>query len=135
MSSSSKLLDEYVFFIDRSLGKKAIANALKNAGLNVVIHDDCFPQNTLDEVWLDEVGKKGWIVLSKDNRIRYRANEISALNNANVLAFFLTATNATGDEMASIFLKARKRMIDIASKSKRPAIYTLGRDAKPKLIL
>lgn len=101
-------------------------------GAQVIIHDDYFPQDTPDPVWLHEAGLKGWIVLSKDNRIRYRANELLALNSAKVLAFILIAANATGAEMADIFVKAHKKMITIADIEKRPAIYTLGRDARPK---
>lgn len=134
MSSSLKPPKKHIFFIDRSLGRKAVASVLLEAGYEVIIHDDVFPQNTLDEEWLKDAGKKRWIVLSKDNRIRYRANEIAALESAKVLAFILIAANATGEEMASIFLKASKRMITLANKEKRPAIFTLGRDSKPKKI-
>jgi uncharacterized protein with PIN domain len=134
VSSNLKQHKKFTFFIDRSLGKKAVASALIDAGHNVIIHDDIFAQNTPDEDWLKEAGKKGWIILSKDNRIRYRANEVSALESANALAFILIAANVTGEEMAAIFIKASKRMIALAGESKRPAIFTLGRDGKPKKI-
>ena len=134
MNLSSKQLNNHVFFIDRSLGKKAVASTLMEIGANVIIHDQYFAQDTLDQVWLEAAGNKGWIVLSKDNRIRYRANELAALNSANVLAFILIAANATGEEMATIFVKAYKRMLSIANEAHRPAIYTIGRDAKPKKI-
>lgn len=134
MSSNSKLPKKHIFFIDRSLGRKAISSALIETGASVVIHDDHFPQNTTDEEWLNVVGKKGWIVLSKDNRIRYRLNEISALRSAKVLAFILVAKNATGEEMAQIYLKAYKRMCMLADGEKRPSIFTVGRDGKPNKI-
>lgn len=41
-----------VFFIDRSLGKKTIADALKQEGAKVHVHDDLFPADTEDERWL-----------------------------------------------------------------------------------
>lgn len=134
MSSSLKPPKKHIFFIDRSLGRKAVSSVLKDAGYDVIIHDDVFAQNTPDEEWLEVAGKNGWIILSKDNRIRYRANEVSALKSARALAFILIATNATGEEMATIFLKAAKRMIAFANETKRPAIFTLGRDSKPKKI-
>ena len=40
-----------------------------------VRHDDIFPQNTLDTVWLTAVGKAGWFVLTADQRIRYNPLE------------------------------------------------------------
>ncbi|SRR5213594_2610323 len=59
-------------FLDRSFGKKTVAEALRGAGANVEVHDDHFPQDATDETWLTEVGKKDWIVLTKDRRIRFR---------------------------------------------------------------
>ena len=34
------------------------------------MHDDHFARDASDETWLGEVGAKGWVVLSKDDRIR-----------------------------------------------------------------
>src|SRR5260221_14400832 len=76
--------DPLVFFIDRSLGRKIIAKALRDAGEEVMVHDDHFPQNTRDEVWLGEAGKRQWVVLTKDENIRYRTNELMALRAASV---------------------------------------------------
>ena len=36
-----------VFFIDRALGKRAVAEALRKAGAIVEIHDDHFPPEAL----------------------------------------------------------------------------------------
>ena len=71
MSSGSKPPEPSVFFIDRSLGKKIVAQALRDIGETVEIHDDHFAPDAKDEDWLVEVGKRGWIVLTKDDRIRY----------------------------------------------------------------
>jgi hypothetical protein len=49
---------------------RAIGRRLAAEGLRVELHDDHFPQGTPDVVWLTEVGKRGWIVLTKDTRIR-----------------------------------------------------------------
>lgn len=71
MSSGSKPPEPSVFFIDRSLGKKIVAQALRDIGETVEIHDDHFAPDAKYEDWLVEVGKRGWIVLTKDDRIRY----------------------------------------------------------------
>src|SRR5437867_7865170 len=47
-SDSPKPPDELTFFLDRQLGRYKMAGALRNAGLNVEIHDDHFPQNAQD---------------------------------------------------------------------------------------
>lgn len=73
-NSSSRPLDSLEIFIDRSLGKK-IARPLIEAGATVHLHDDYFEQNVEDQEWLAEVGKRGWLVLTKDQWIRRRPLE------------------------------------------------------------
>ncbi len=96
-----------VFFVDRSLGRKVVPDALRQAGESVIVHDEYFPQNTRDEQWLERAGKEGWIVLSADKRIRYRANELNALKTAGVRAFILTTkSQMTGAQMSAAFVAA-----------------------------
>jgi predicted nuclease of predicted toxin-antitoxin system len=121
-AANSKLRNPVVFFLDRNLGKKIIAEALRQAGAEVRVHDDHFPSFTRDEEWLSEVGRQGWIVLTKDARIRYREIERTALMNAGVGAFVLTAKNLQGSEMASIFVHALPSMTRFAVRHPRPFI-------------
>src|SRR5262245_42661349 len=80
-----------VFFVDRSLGRHIIPDAIRNTGAQVELHDSHFSQDAQDHVWLAEAGKCGWVVLTKDKRLRYRAVETNALMSAKVRAFVLTA--------------------------------------------
>jgi hypothetical protein len=89
-SSGSKPPEALIFFIDRSLGKKIVAQALRQIGAAVEIHDEHFAPDAKDEDWLVEVGRRGWIVLTKDDRIRYRITERAAIVSARVRAFVLT---------------------------------------------
>src|SRR5262245_50184724 len=70
-SSRRKPTDPLVFFIDRSLGRKKVPHALRAAGVHIRVHDELFPQGTEDVVWLREAGANGWIVITRDDRIRY----------------------------------------------------------------
>jgi hypothetical protein len=67
-----------VYFTDRDLGKQFPAR-LREAGLQVERHADHFDPATPDEVWLPEVGRRGWVVLTHDERIRYKPNERDAV--------------------------------------------------------
>src|SRR5438876_7899284 len=51
-SSRRKPPESLVFFIDRSLGRKKVPEALRAAGLDIRVHDELFPQATQDVVWL-----------------------------------------------------------------------------------
>jgi predicted nuclease of predicted toxin-antitoxin system len=126
-NSPSKLPDPPVFFLDRSLGRKRIATALREAGAIVHIHDDYFPPDARDEQWLTHVGRKGWVVLTKDHRIRYRNLERTALMQAGVGAFILTVGDLQGDEMARIFVDALPAIAKFLRKHKKPFIAKVGR--------
>lgn len=125
--------DPPIFFIDRALGSKTVPTALSNAGFLVEIHDDHFRGDAPDTEWLTEVGKRGWVVLSKDKLIRKRPLERNALINAKVAAFILTSGNLKGEEMGKIFVRARKRMLKFLSTHTRPFIATVTRNGEVKM--
>lgn len=50
--------EDFVFFLDRNLGKHLIANALREAGHRVEIHDDHLPIDAPDEDWIALVGQQ-----------------------------------------------------------------------------
>ena len=87
-----------------------MATALRNAGALVEIHDDHFPPDALDETWLNVVGQREWVALSKDRRIRYRPPARAAIQAAGVRMFVLGAGDLQGSEMAAAFVRALPRM-------------------------
>lgn len=97
--------DPHVFFVDASLGP-GVAARLKAAGLEIVYHDEVFQQQTPDEEWLQAAGRNGWVVLTKDRRIRYKPNERAALEREGVRQFRLVAGNLTGPAIADAFIAA-----------------------------
>ena len=122
------------FFIDRSLGKKIIAAALRQADVEVHVHDDYFPSDARDENWLQEVGRKGWIVLTKDQRIRYRETELTALIKAQVRTFVLTGRDLQGTEMARIFVKALPAIKRFTTKYPPPFIAKVTRGGSVSMV-
>jgi predicted nuclease of predicted toxin-antitoxin system len=133
-NSPSKRPDEPVFFLDRSLGKHRVATALRQVGAILHIHDDHFPPDAKDEHWLAEAGQRGWIVLTKDHRIRYRHVERLALMKAGVAAFILTSGDLQGDEMAQIFVKALPRITGFLKKHPKPFIAKIAKDGSVSLL-
>jgi len=69
--ANSKPPEPLVVFRDRALGNKLAAQALREAGVEVHLHGEHFPQDAKDHEWLPEVGKRGWVLLTKDSKIRY----------------------------------------------------------------
>jgi hypothetical protein len=66
------------FFTDRDLGKQ-FPSILTAAGLAVVRHADLFAPDAPDEEWLARTGGEGWIGVTHDRRIRYKPNELAAV--------------------------------------------------------
>lgn len=121
--------------MDRSLGTGTVAEALRQAGCNVEIHDRHFQQAAKDADWLREVGHRGWIVLTKDRHIRTRRNELIALLSAGVGAFVLTASDLSGTEMAAAFVRALPRMRRIVIGQTRPFIAQVSAGGTVTLIV
>jgi hypothetical protein len=89
---------------------RAVGRRLVQEGIQVELHDDHFAQGTPDAEWLPVVGARGWIVLTKDTRIRYRPNEKHALLAAEVRAFAFTSGSLNGPQMSEAIVKALPRM-------------------------
>lgn len=124
-----------VFFVDRSLGKRVIADSLRAAGALVEIHDDHFPIDAPDEHWLGEVGKRGWVVLTKDKKIQHRVLEQAAVAKSKTRMFALTGGNLQGTEMAEIFVRALSKMGRLVRGNPAPFIAKVTRSGGVSLVL
>lgn len=105
-----------------------MAGALRNAGLNIEIHDDHFSQNAQDPEWLAAAGKNNWIVVTRDERIRYRVAEKQAIRRAKVRAFVLAAQGDLRAEiLAEIFIKALPKIRRTVNQRKPPFVAKISR--------
>jgi predicted nuclease of predicted toxin-antitoxin system len=120
--SAAKPRDRSVFFIDRSLGVEPLRSALVEAGLTVEIHDDHFQRDEEDQLWLAVVGQRRWVVLTKDQKLRYRPLEIAALRASAARVFILVAGNLRGGDIASVFVTALPRMFRILDRHDGPFV-------------
>lgn len=67
-----------MIFVDRSI-PRSVAERLKRERGDVIWHDDYFRRDTKDVVWLREVGRQGWMIISRDKQLRHRPSEKRAL--------------------------------------------------------
>jgi len=87
-------------------------------------HDDHFSDNTPDATWISEAGRHGWVILTADERIRYKPAEKAALLNSGTLTFLLASRKGlTGVEMADAFLSVEVSIINAIAKQHPPAIF------------
>jgi hypothetical protein len=74
------------FFLDRSLGRKAVPEALRADGWDLITLAEHYgmpaDERVADTEWIEEAAKRGWPILMKDKRIRHRQAEITAVGRA-----------------------------------------------------
>jgi hypothetical protein len=99
----------------------------------VEIHDEWFARDEEDRVWLRTVGERGWVVLTKDQRLRYRPLEIAVLRARNARVFVLTAGNLRGIEIAAVFLAALPRICKVLHSLPGPFVARVSHSGHVKI--
>ncbi len=81
------------------------------------------------------VGEKNWIVVTRDERIRYNVAEKQAMRRAKVRALMLTAQgDLRADMLAQNFLKALPKIRRVVEKQNPPFIAKLSRSGDVTLL-
>jgi hypothetical protein len=121
------------FFVDRSLGRHVVPDALRAAGAVVhpmaEVYGERIGQGLADEEWLRDAGERGWIVLMKDAKIRYRPAELQVVIDHGLRAFCLTNANLRGFQMAERFVANLARIARVVEEQSGPYIYGVYADA------
>jgi len=115
----------HTFFTDRDLGRQFPAE-LRRAGVVVEMHDDHFGPLTPDPVWLREVGRRGWVALSHDQKLRYRPQERDMAMRAGVPLFVLVG-KATHSALAKNFVQTLPKVLRFLDENHRPFIARIYR--------
>jgi predicted nuclease of predicted toxin-antitoxin system len=97
-----------------------MAGILRGADVKVEVHDQHLAQDAPDPEWLAFAGKNNWIVITRDERIRYRVAEKQAIRRAKVRAFVLAAQgNLRAETLAENFLKRYQKFGDSLKRKNR----------------
>jgi hypothetical protein len=103
-------------FCDRGLGRWKVPERLRKLHSSVIAHDDLFAPDTADEAWLRVAGNARWIVLMKEDRIRYHPGERKVIVETGVPCFCLHPSKGmTGDDMAEALATALPRILAIVA--------------------
>lgn len=89
----------------------------------VDVYGERVGQGLADEEWLRDAGERGWVVLMKDAKIRYRPAELQVLAAHELRTFCLTNANLRGVEMAARFVTNLPRILRAAEREPGPYIY------------
>jgi predicted nuclease of predicted toxin-antitoxin system len=122
--------DAPTIFVDRSAWSNKLAEALRSQGVRFIALHDRFPIDVSDQEWLRVASDEGWIVLSRDKRIRRKPNELAALRASKVAIFTLVAGNATAADTAQIVGEVLQRVFALTKGAKRPALFAIYRGGR-----
>lgn len=99
------------------------------------VHDELFPQGTPDVEWLRAAGLHRWVVITRDDRIRYNTLEKQAVVAARLRFFSITSSSLTGEEAAELILAAMPTIERLARQHARGGfIAKISRGPDVKII-
>ncbi len=122
-----KRLASLTFFLDRQIGKYVVANALRNAGAQIEVHDDHFAQATPDLEWIPKVGRRGWVLITKDQNVRRNPLERAAYETARLRGFIVTGKDMSGKELAELLVQCLPGMVRRSARTVGPTLFTISR--------
>ncbi|MBF6411246.1 hypothetical protein [Nocardia farcinica] len=124
------------FYIDENLAGRTLRRTISDLGY--VVHTPASlygsrsaAEGTRDEVWLRDVGQRGWVVLARDTTILATPHELAAYRAARV-HMFLFDGNATRAELVDA-LRSLLRDICTASSSGTPGVWRARCGRSPRL--
>lgn len=115
-----------VFFLDRGLGVKNIANAIRKSGYRALPMVEVYPggadQKVTDNEWIRLASESGWIALTKDCSII--RDHVDALKASTLRVFALNNANLTGPDMAARYAVNMSKILACATKP-GPYVYVV----------
>jgi len=79
------------------------------------------------------VGKQGWVVLTKDKKIRFNELERSAIQRHRVREFYFASGNYSGSEMAEMLAAALRDIARFCRRYNPPFIASISKSGHVSL--
>lgn len=112
----------YTWFLDESISGKTLVSAMRAAGYDVKVLAEEFGSGTPDREWLPVAIENGWVLIGKDDRWRYRAEEKEILIRAKARAFIFVSKSAKREEIADAIIAALPKMALLVATQSAPFI-------------
>lgn len=112
-------------FIDRCAWSRRLDDALRQAEIPFIAHRERFAPACADIEWLSVAGREGWIVITRDQAIRRKPNELQVFRDAKVILFALASGNATAADTARLVVELYPRILRKAAAATPPAMFSV----------
>lgn len=138
-SSKDSPPERPTLFIDRNAWSNALGAALDEAGIPFEAHRRHFGEHDKtpesdDSTWLRAVANRGWVVVTRDKNIRYRINELAAMQAAKLHVFVFTQGALTGRETGQLLVDAYQAIAKAIVTHAPPAFFSVLRNGVVKLL-
>ena len=114
-----------VVYLDESIYSRALAQALRDAGIGIRCPGQHVPFGASAASWLRACRENRWIAMIRDQRVQYRPNAIAALHAARVPCLVFTGGQVSARESADVILAVIGKLL-LAANKRRPFLYLLS---------
>jgi predicted nuclease of predicted toxin-antitoxin system len=122
-----------ILFLDENLDTDDVADALTQAGIKYKRHREISRSGTPDAEWLPIVGQKHWVLITADQKIRYRGLERAAVRQHKIREFAFSSGNLGVQVISEVLVKAYRAMCRFCAMNAPPFIATLSRSGQISL--
>jgi hypothetical protein len=112
------------FFFDNNLSIR-IVRGFREFGQDVIHLSEEFAPDTQDTEWLPVIGERGWILITRDKRIRWRPAELGAYRRYTIGGFVMSGKSLEGWAIVQQLVRRWLRMIELAESTKKPFLYRI----------
>ena len=113
---------EVVFIVDECLGREALEVLAAQHETRLVKTE--FGEGTDDPDFLPEIGRRGWLLITRDDAMRRRHAEFSAIARCKVWAFFVSA-KLNGQQTASLLEAQLEKVVRYHARHLPPAMVRI----------
>jgi len=117
------------FLLDNNLSER-IALGMRGFGEQVQHLKEHFSEDAPDEEWLAEAGRRGWTVITRDLRIRYRPLEIAAIKEHSVGVIVLAGKKLRAWDLIEMTVRNWRKIAELAEQSTPPFMFQVSRGGK-----
>ena len=125
---SAARLAALTFFLDYQIGRYVVADRLRTVGATVEVHLDHFRGDALDTEWIPEVGRRDWVLITKDQNIRRNPLERAAYEAAKIRGFVATGKDLGGEELGDLLVRCLEGMVRRVHKRTGPLMFAISRN-------
>jgi hypothetical protein len=119
-------LEEFVLYLDENLCNcRPVLDALISNSVRYERHLQHFASGTPDRDWLPFVGQQHWVLLTRDQNIRYQGIEHTLVIRYNIREFVFKAGNLNKEDLATVLMLALPQMKRVCQKYEPPFIATI----------